>query len=88
MAKHENDCWSGGQKVGLKIGRVGGIFGPMITQRTSPTNQQKVSQLRTAMAEMLAEVLRKGFHGTAGIEVCVQDGTIQHIRLKVEKIER
>ena len=52
----------------------------MMTHTKTPTNQQKVSQLRDAMAEILIETLRCGFHGTAGIEVNVQDGTIQSIR--------
>jgi len=33
-------------------------------------------------------VLKRGFHGTAGLEMTVQDGTIQHIRRKVEQVER
>jgi hypothetical protein len=60
----------------------------MVTQGKTPANQQKVSQLRAAIAEILVEVLRRGFHGTAGIELCVQDGTIQKIRRRIERIER
>ncbi|HLA83841.1 MAG TPA: hypothetical protein VJL29_03525 [Thermoguttaceae bacterium] len=60
----------------------------MVTQCKTPANQEKVSQLRAAMAEVLIEVLRRGFHGTAGIELCVQDGTIQHIRRRIERVER
>ena len=37
---------------------------------------------------MLAATLKRGFFGTAAVEVCVQDGTIQHIRRKVEQIEK
>ena len=51
-------------------------------------NQTKVAQLERAMAEILAETLRHGFHGTASLELAVQDGTIQHIRRKVERIEK
>ncbi|MBN2216566.1 MAG: hypothetical protein JW719_04235 [Pirellulales bacterium] len=64
------------------------IFTPMVTRIKSPTNEQKVLQVRAALAEMLVEILRQGFHGTAGIELCVQDGTIQHIRRRIERIER
>jgi len=56
-------------------------------QATS-TNRQKVAQLEAAFGEILAEVLRRGFYGTAAIELAVQDGTIQHIRRKVERIEK
>ena len=51
-------------------------------------NCQKMEQIRTAMSEMLAGVLKRGFHGTAALEMTVQDGTIQHIRRKVEQVER
>ena len=78
----------GGQKVGLKIAGRSAIFVPMVTQGTTPTNQRKVTQLREAMAAILLEILQRGFHGTAGIELSVQDGTIQHIRRRVERIER
>ncbi len=55
---------------------------------TSPTNRERMDQIRSAMAEILAGVLKRGFHGTAALEMTVQDGTIQHIRRKVEQIER
>ena len=60
----------------------------MMTLTESPTNRQKVAQLQTALAELLREALARGFHGTAGVEVSVQDGTIQHIRRRVERLER
>ncbi|NLS92078.1 MAG: hypothetical protein GXX96_07845 [Planctomycetaceae bacterium] len=53
-----------------------------------PTNSEKMEQIRAAMAEILAGVLKEGFHGTAALELTVQDGTIQHIRRKVEQLER
>ncbi len=59
-----------------------------ITLSKTPVNEQKVMLLRTTLGEILAEVLRRGFHGTAAVELCVQDGTIQHIRRKVERIEK
>ena len=39
------------------------------------------------MAEILAESLRRGFYGKAAIELAIQDGTIQHIRRLIERIE-
>ena len=50
---------------------------PMMTLTKTPANEEKVSLVRAALAEILAETLQRGFHGTAGIEVNVQDGTIQ-----------
>jgi hypothetical protein len=37
---------------------------------------------------MLGDVLKRGFYGTAEIEVAVQDGSIQHIRRRIDKIEK
>jgi len=59
-----------------------------MTLAKTPTNQCKMAQLRSVLGEVLAEVLRRGFHGTAGVEVTVQDGTIQSIRRRVERVER
>ncbi len=54
----------------------------------TPANKAKVAQLERAISELLAEALSRGFHGSAGIEMSVQDGTIQRIRRKLERIER
>ncbi len=59
-----------------------------MTTAASPTNAKKVAQLEKALAEMLAATLKRGFFGTAAVEVSVQDGTIQHIRRKVEQVEK
>jgi hypothetical protein len=56
--------------------------------RKTPANSEKMDQIRSALAEMLAGVLKRGFHGTAALEMTVQDGTIQHIRRKIEQVER
>jgi hypothetical protein len=60
----------------------------MLTLRNTTVNQTKLSQLESALAELLAESLRRGFHGKAAIELAIQDGTIQHIRRLVERIEK
>jgi hypothetical protein len=61
----------------------------MMTHSTStPGNAKRVAQLQAIVAEILAESLRRGFFGTATVEVNVQDGTIQHIRRTIERIER
>jgi hypothetical protein len=61
---------------------------PMMTLTKTSANQEKVSQLREALAEILAETLQRGFHGTAGVEVNVQDGTIQTVRQRIERLRR
>ncbi len=60
----------------------------MITHAQTPGNAKKIAQLEAALAELLAEATRRGFFGTAALELSVQDGTIQHIRRKLERIER
>ncbi|MBN2579249.1 MAG: hypothetical protein JXB10_09680 [Pirellulales bacterium] len=59
-----------------------------MSHATTAGNVQKLAQLEKALAELLAEVLRRGFFGTAEIQVSIQDGTIQHIRRKVERVEK
>lgn len=60
----------------------------MMTPSITPGNAKRVAQLQTIWAELLAATLRRGFFGKAGIELSVQDGTIQHIRLTTERIEK
>ena len=60
----------------------------MITLSKSPANAKRLAQLESLLAEILAEVLTRGFFGTATIELSIQDGTIQHIRRGVERIEK
>ena len=60
----------------------------MMTHGTTPGNAKKVARLQSIVAELLAEALRRGFFGTAMVELSVQDGTIQHIRRTVERIEK
>jgi hypothetical protein len=61
---------------------------PMTTHGSNPGNAQKVAQLQAVIAEILAEGLRRGFFGTAAVELSINDGTIQHIRRTVERIEK
>jgi hypothetical protein len=60
----------------------------MINAPTQTTNQAKTIRLRALLDELLRQALQRGFHGTATIEIAVQDGTIQNIRRRVEQMER
>lgn len=60
----------------------------MTTLNATSGNDRKVRQLQTVVAELLAEALRRGYHGTVGVELAIQDGTIQHIRRRTDRIER
>ncbi|MBN1590941.1 MAG: hypothetical protein JW888_15615 [Pirellulales bacterium] len=72
----------------MKFSSLAAIFNSMITQSTTPTNHHKIVQLRATLAEVLGETLRRGFYGRASVELQVQDGTIQDIRRRIERIER
>lgn len=60
----------------------------MVTLTNTAANRHKLVQAQSAWSELLAEALRRGFHGAAAVEVVVQDGTIQHIRRKLERVEK
>lgn len=54
----------------------------------TPANTQKLGQLASALKQALGEALQRGFHGRVELELSVQDGTIQQIRRRVERVER
>lgn len=64
------------------------ILTRMMNVATSPANQQKVARAAQLLQELLERSLKRGFHGTAELVLSVQDGTIQHIRCRVEQIDK
>ena len=60
----------------------------MVTQSKTTGNRAKIDQLRNVLAQLLGEVLRRGFYGTAAVELNVVDGTIQRILRRTERVER
>ena len=59
----------------------------MIQTRVQTTPQMnKIAQVETALAKLLADSSQRGFYGEAGITLSVQDGVIQHIRVAVERM--
>lgn len=56
--------------------------------QTTPANAKRLAQLEAILAQVLAETLRRGFFGTVAIELSIQDGTIQHIRRRLDRIEK
>ncbi len=60
----------------------------MTTLERTPVNQAKLAQAENAWRETLTDALRRGFYGSITVEVSVQDGTIQHIRRRVEQVEK
>ena len=49
-------------------------------------NKNKIGQMSVAMKDILKEATRRGFYGTAAIEISVSDGSIQWIKRRVERI--
>lgn len=58
----------------------------MQTTTNKPTKQSKLAQAEAAFAQIVADASRRGFHGTAGLVLSVQDGHIQHVKVSVEKM--
>jgi hypothetical protein len=52
----------------------------------STTEGNKVHQAEEAFLRLLADTSRRGFYGTAGLTLSIQDGRIQHIRVALEKM--
>lgn len=46
----------------------------------------KSQQAQQEFAKLLATASTRGFHGTAGITLAIQDGHIQHLKINVEKM--
>ena len=61
---------------------------PVKTLSDTTSNQTKVRQAQAAWGQMLSDVLRRGYHGTIALEAVIQDGTIQHLRRRLEQIEK
>jgi hypothetical protein len=51
-----------------------------------PAKPNKLQQAEAAFAQLLAEASRRGFYGTAGLTLSIQDGTIQHVRVAMERM--
>ena len=60
----------------------------MKNDELSLVNTRKMAQLDGVLSEILQKVLQRQFYGTASVEIIVHDGTIQHFRYKIERIEK
>jgi hypothetical protein len=59
----------------------------MLETRVQTTPQRnKIHQVETALAQLIADASRRGFYGTVSVNLSVQDGSIQHIRLTTERM--
>ena len=64
------------------------MFDIIKTVADTTGNATKLAQLEAAWSQTLNEVLRRGYYGTAAIEVVIQDGVIQQLKRRTERIER
>ena len=60
----------------------------METLKLTESNRTKLVRVEAAMLAVLDEVLKRGFHGVAKVELTIANGTIQRIARSVECIER
>ncbi len=51
-------------------------------------NQRLIERAEGLLEDALSEGLRRGFHGTVSVELGIQDGTVQFVRRKAERIEK
>jgi len=52
----------------------------------STAKSNKVEQAEMAFARLMADASQRGFYGTAGLTLSIQDGRIQHIRVAMERM--
>jgi uncharacterized protein with FMN-binding domain len=48
----------------------------------------KLTEAQTAFAQIVADASQRGFFGTTGLTLTVQDGHIQNIKVAVERMIR
>ena len=60
----------------------------MTLSQKSPSNERRIFQLKADLAEVLELALRRGFYGKVGVDLKIQDGTIQQVRKKIQQIQR
>lgn len=54
----------------------------------TPVNVTRMARVNTIWNAVLDEVLQRGFHGTASIELQIDNGTIQWITQSVKRVEK
>lgn len=60
----------------------------MTSRKQSPANVKKLIRVEAIVESLIDDVLLRGFHGVARLELIVADGTIQQIRSSVERVEK
>jgi hypothetical protein len=60
----------------------------MTKPQPTTMSRTKLKKLEEALSALIAGTLHAGFFGSAQLEFNVQDGGIQQIRWRIERIER
>lgn len=60
----------------------------MTTMNETETNLNWIGKVDDAWHEVLKEVLQRGYHGTASLELSIVDGTIHRVMRSVTRIEK
>jgi hypothetical protein len=60
----------------------------MTSRKQSEVNVTKLVRVEAIYESLVDEVLQRGFHGVAKLELVVSDGTIQQICSTVERIDK
>ncbi len=63
-------------------------FGTMMSLEHTDTNRRHLAAIERRWREQLVAALVRGFHGSISIQLSVQDGTIQHARHTLERMEK
>ncbi len=56
--------------------------------KDTAANRTRRQRAVAAILEALDDAHQPGFYGTATVEVTLNDGTIQHIRRRLERLDR
>jgi len=77
------------RNLDLKVGqRVLYAVQIMTSRKQSPVNLAKLIRVEAFYESLIDEVLQRGFHGNAKLELVVADGTIQQICSTVERVDK
>lgn len=50
------------------------------------TKRTRLAEAESAFAQVVADASQRGFYGTTGLVLSVQDGHIQHVKISIEKM--
>src|SRR5437868_4364284 len=83
-ARRRNRGWP---KILVEVFSQVATVNAMIDTRVNTTGQlNMIQRVEQALAQLLADASRRGFYGEAGLTMSIQDGSIQHVRVAIERM--